>query len=132
MNGQTMKKVYEQLKEEGCGCWHTAIVRVRRHWLCIVMGWHDGDRPEIACKIGALHEKSALYCDFDMDFPMPWATDDMVAAVRAQEGDVYDTLETLDADEWLDEDWDNLYQRMNATAWRAAKWWQEGEHNEEI
>lgn len=53
IDGKTVKKWYEWLKKEDCGCCHLSIGETAEHDICICMGWTDtGDGYEIAWKIG--------------------------------------------------------------------------------
>ena len=128
------------LRSSGMGCCHSHIADDGPYAYFICMGWHDTGTIDadpdrwidggfgIAWKIGRQSRQSAMQCDFDVDFEMPY---DLVT------GDVDDTLEMVESrritsknlaiDKWTRpsgyKDWNALASRMLDTAKRVLKDW---------
>lgn len=112
VTGKWLKDCYRWLVEQDCGCCHLVFGTTANHEVCVCVGWHDNgtDDGEVAWKIGWQTFNNVMQTDFDVDFDMPWNTKEYCerrnAELKAQgllnkysrfaEGDVYDTLETIE------------------------------------
>lgn len=119
VTGKELKEWYEWLvhEKDGCCSVHFASTEKYRYFVC--MGWHHYDdevvkdehgnpvtgrwgvkyKPtwKIAWKIGRQTHCNAMQCDFDVDFEMPYVTEEMAKAdPKLCEGDVDDTCEVVE------------------------------------
>ena len=120
VTGKWLKGCYKWLVKEDSGCCHIVFGTTAKHNVCVCVGWTDdgtgsqaeGPHYSVAWKIGWQTFNNAMQTDLDLDFDMPWNTkaycDKMNAKltkeerrckVRYVEGDVYDTLETVELKE---------------------------------
>jgi hypothetical protein len=118
--GEAVRNNYALLRNNRSLCCHLNFAADDDNRFFICMGWHDfGEghselvtRPDgtssfewvpdknserIAWKIALQPHNSVMSCDFDMDFEMPYVTEQMARENPGLfEGDVEDTLEELD------------------------------------
>lgn len=114
MSGFMLKQWWDSLTATKCGCCHLeyAVDDNDRQVYSVCMGWHDADdRPVIAWKIGRQSSISAMQCDFDFDFEMPY---------DPESGEVDDTLVTIETEP---ADWNEIVKDIRAAARRIAKTW---------
>jgi hypothetical protein len=109
--GKELKEAAAWLSKENCGCWHKCLLidDDGKEW-SIVMGWSEGfeecqDDPysdgtyHICAKIAYHERNNIMSCDFDIDFTMPFDTDN---------GEIYDTCRTV----FRDTDWNKLAEEL--------------------
>ena len=105
VTGKTVKGWYEWLRANDCGCCSVYFEGNDKYRYCVCMGWHDNGTDEngkqqwvVAWKIGRQTHNNAMQCDFDVDFEMPYVTEEMAKAHPDLycAGDVDSTLETVE------------------------------------
>lgn len=140
VTGKWLKDSHRWLVEQGCGCCHIIFGTTANCNVCVCVGWHDDGTEDgmIAWKIGWQTFDNAMQSDFDVDFDMPWCTkaycERKNAELKAQglpnkyrryaEGDLYDTLETIELREGRTtprgyRDWNALASFVRRTARRV-------------
>ena len=121
LTGKMVKEWHEWLRTNEEGCCTLWFASTDKYRYCVNMGWHYyDDQPvldengnqvfggkynipqykpvyKIAWKIGRQTHNNVMQCDFDIDFEMPYVTDEMAKAdPELCEGDVDDTVETVE------------------------------------
>lgn len=132
VTGKWLKDCHRWLVEHDCGCCHIVFGESGTHEVCVCVGWtnvdvDDGPREpfkvgkctiyprksheewRVAWKIGWQTFDNAMQTDFDIDFGMPWNTEEYCKKMNAKltpmqlmrgdryfVGDVYDTEETIE------------------------------------
>lgn len=111
VTGKWLRQVYDELVEQDCGCAHIPFSDTANHRVSVCVGWTaDGPKTwKIAWKIGWQTFNNVMQTDLDIDFDMPWNTqeycDKMNARLTAEErkrhvryceGDTYDTSELIE------------------------------------
>lgn len=125
--GEWLKGCVENLlahEKEG-GCCHVVFDTDAENDYCICVGWHDcgGDRNDpnrykLAWKVGRQPYNSAMQCDLDIDFEMPY---------NPETGDVDDTLHVLDPLPKTKRDWEREAALARKNARRVWREWAEEE-----
>ena len=130
VTGKFVRESYDYLTKEQMGCCSICFAQDRKYDYAVCIGWHDcGDGPKednyrhwvIAWKIGRQTHNSAMQCDLDIDFEMPY---------NEEYGDVDDTLETIEAIGGKPIgyiSWDSLAKFIRTTAKRVWNDWKEVE-----
>lgn len=155
LTGKMVREWYELLRAREEGCCTLWFASTDKYRYCVNMGWHYyDDEPvldmfggipkyktvyKIAWKIGRQTHNNIMQCDFDIDFEMPYVTEEMAKAdPKLCEGDVDDTVETVElrcskhgqngyrygAPEGY-RSWDALASFMRKTARRVFKDWKD-------
>lgn len=106
LTGKMVKEWYEWLRANEEGCCTLWFASTDKYRYCVCMGWHNlGDGPQsegyshwvVAWKIGRQTHNNIMQCDLDVDFEMPYVTEEMAKAdPELCEGDVDDTVETVE------------------------------------
>ena len=140
VTGKWLKGCYKWLVNEDCGCCHLVFGTTANHEVCVCVGWTDDGTEDgkIAWKIGWQKFNNGMQTDLDIDFDMPWNTqeycDKMNARLTAEErkrGDRYCEGDVCDTNELIElkaggtvpvgyRDWDALAARIRKTAREAA------------
>lgn len=125
VSGSLMREWHAWLRENGCGCCSLQFADTDMYRYFVCMGWHDmGEGGWSICwKIGRQTRNSAMQCDLDLDFEMPFVTEGMAKADGSLvEGDVDDTLEVV-GNPVDSRGWDALAADMRKEARRVfGKW----------
>lgn len=124
VTGKALMESFSWLMENEDGCcswWYDSTEKYR---YCVCMGWHHYDDEmvkdevgnpvldkwgvpkyepvwKVAWKIGRQTHNNIMQCDFDIDFDMPWVTEEMAKdakkeGLRLCVGEVDDTCETIE------------------------------------
>ena len=104
-------------QKEGCSYYKTGNYDKENNPLCVVFGWEGGYETDsedlyadgeyrICCKIA--FNNSALQCDYEWDFVMPYDED---------------TSEVCDTDMYVGEDFDSLADYLNKQVETISKAW---------
>ena len=118
IDGKTLKKWVEWLRQEDCGCCHKKLGDTKLHEVDICVGWHEFEEDvcgmckpvwKPAWKIGWQSFDNAMQCDLDIDFDMPW-----------NEDGVNDTLTEIGEPKTM-KDWNKIARDINMTAREVFK-----------
>ena len=135
MTGALAREWYGWLRAQRSGCCSLRFASTDGRVYFVCMGWHyvgdgrgdDGDGYAVCWKIGRQSPSCAMWCDFDLDFEMPY---DPVT------GDVDDTVEEVvcrrigrgPSSRWSVPEgcrgWDALAARMRKAARRVFRDWE--------
>lgn len=111
VTGKWLNGCYKLLVDNDCGCFHIPFDTTANHEVCVCVGWTDDGTEDgkVAWKIGWQTFNNGMQTDLDIDFDMPYNTeeycDKMNAKLTSDErnrgdmfivGDVYDTRETIE------------------------------------
>ena len=150
LTGKEVRGWYAWLRDMNDGCCCIQFASTDRYHYFVCMGWHDyGEEPDeergftdgfrVAWKIGRQTNYSVMQCDFDVDFEMPYVTEEMAKADPTLcEGDVDDTLEEVECLARPNHGfpysaprgyrgWDALASRMRKTARRVHNDWKDND-----
>lgn len=141
VTGRWLKESYRWLVANDCGCCHVAFAESGTRRVSVCVGWTaDGPKTwKVAWKIGWQPFNSAMQCDFDLDFDMPWNTEAYCKKMNArlaargelsrynryEVGDVCDTNESIELKPGRTtpcgyRDWNALAARIRKTAREVA------------
>lgn len=110
VTGKWLKFCYKWLVENNCGCCHIPFDTTANHEVCVCVGLTDDGTEDgkVAWKIGWQTFNNGMQTDLDIDFDMPYNTeeycDKMNAKLTEEErnrgdmflvGEVYDTREKI-------------------------------------
>ena len=148
LTGKMVREWYAWLMKEQMGCCSIWYESTDKYRYCVCMGWHNlGDGPKeknydhwvVAWKIGRQTHNNIMQCDLDVDFEMPFVTEEMAKADKSLcEGDVDDTEEVVECLTRPNRhgnfpyssprgyrSWDRLAACMRKTARRVFKDWKD-------
>ena len=121
VTGKIVKEWYEWLQEAQDGCCSIWFDSTDKYRYVVCMGWHHYDdepvldesgkhvrengfakfKPiwKVAWKIGRQTHNNIMQCDLDVDFEMPYVTEEMAKENKSMyDGDVDDTLEVVECE----------------------------------
>ena len=108
VTGKVVRGWYKWLCEQDMGCCSIWYESTDKYRYCVCVGWHNlGDGPKeknydhwvVAWKIGRQTHNNVMQCDFDVDFEMPFVTEEMAKADKSLcEGDVDNTIEEVECE----------------------------------
>jgi len=147
LTGKMVKEWYAWLRKEDMGCCSVWFASTDKYRYCVCMGWHDfGEGPDeergftdgfrVAWKIGRQTHNNIMQCDLDVDFEMPYVTEQMAKDDPGLcEGGVDDTIEEVECEKIVNRKswrwsspigyrgWDRLAARMRKVARRVYRDW---------
>ena len=140
VTGKWLKECYQWLIDHDCGCCHIPFDTSGTHEICVCVGWTDDGTEDgkVAWKIGWQTFNNGMQTDLDIDFDMPWNTEEycekMNAKLTPEErkrgdrycvGDVYDTQEIIELKDGKTtpvgyRDWNSLAEFVRKMARKVA------------